>query len=129
MKIGEACKALRKELGLSQPKMAEMLVLSVASLAHFETGARKPDAESRARLTKAAMDARRYDLADIFVKDLPGVREGVLIPWWHVHLHTPKIATTLTADIPEKLTLEPAGPFFTPSPLPARLRGRGRKKN
>jgi hypothetical protein len=42
-----------------------------------------PDAVTRARLCRAAHEAGRDDLADIFAAALPGVAEGLLVPaWW-----------------------------------------------
>jgi transcriptional regulator with XRE-family HTH domain len=86
MKINEAIRGLRKELNLTQTKFARQLSLSAASVAHFETGVRVPDAGSLLLLCRAAFkDARRIDLAEVFADALPGVKEGLLVPCWRLH--------------------------------------------
>jgi transcriptional regulator with XRE-family HTH domain len=83
MKISEAVRGLRKQLNLTQAKFARQLNLTAASVAHFETGVRVPDAGSLLLFCRAAFkDARRIDLADVFADALPGVKEGLLIPCW-----------------------------------------------
>ncbi|HKD09879.1 MAG TPA: helix-turn-helix transcriptional regulator [Bryobacteraceae bacterium] len=81
-KVTEAIKTLRSALGVTQLELSIKLGIEGHSVAHFE-GGRMPDAVTTARLCRAAHDAGRDDLADIFAATLPGVVEGLLVPiWW-----------------------------------------------
>lgn len=61
---GDAVKALRKEFGQSQQAFATMLGVSIASIAHYETGSRSPDYRIGMKLLRAAKSRRRQDVAD-----------------------------------------------------------------
>ena len=81
-KVSEAIKTLRSALGVTQLELAMKLDIAGHSVGHFE-GGRMPDAVTIARLCRAAHEAGRDDLADIFAVAMPGVAEGLLVPvWW-----------------------------------------------
>jgi transcriptional regulator with XRE-family HTH domain len=81
-KVSEAIKTLRSALGVTQLELAVKLDIGGHSIAHFESG-RLPDAVTTARLCRAAHEAGRDDLADIFAVAMPGVAEGLVVPvWW-----------------------------------------------
>ena len=50
--------ATRQKLGLSQPKFAEMLGISVRTLHHWEQGTRTPSGAARVLLRVAALDPK-----------------------------------------------------------------------
>jgi hypothetical protein len=64
-------------------QLAIKLDIAGHSVAHYECG-RAPDAVTTVRLCRAAHEAGRDDLADVFAEGLPGVREGVLIAVWRL---------------------------------------------
>jgi hypothetical protein len=81
-KVSEAVKTLRSALCVTQLELAIKLDIGGHSVAHFE-GGRLPDAVTTARLCRAAHEAGRDDLADIFAVAMPGVAEGLVVPvWW-----------------------------------------------
>jgi hypothetical protein len=82
-KVTEAIKTLRLALGATQLELATMLDIAGHSVAYFE-GGHMPDAVTTARLCQAAHEAGRDDLADKFAAALPGVAEGLLMPFWWV---------------------------------------------
>jgi transcriptional regulator with XRE-family HTH domain len=82
-KLSDAIRALRESLGATQLELAVKLDIGGHSVPHYETG-RMPDAVITARLCRAAHEARRDDLADIFASRLPGVEEGLLVPVWRL---------------------------------------------
>jgi hypothetical protein len=61
--------------------------ISHGSVAHYEILARRPDAATLARFTRAAFDAGRLDLAEVFAGLIPGVKEGIFIPAWRIPGH------------------------------------------
>jgi transcriptional regulator with XRE-family HTH domain len=75
---------LRSTLGLSQTSFAKKLGISAASVAHFENGSRRPDSATAAILCRAAHEAGRDDLADVFAVKVPGVAEGLFVPVWRL---------------------------------------------
>jgi transcriptional regulator with XRE-family HTH domain len=83
-KFSSAIQSLRKSLVLTQVQFAKKLGIGLGSLTHYETGARRPDVATIARLARAAHDASRVDLAEIFVVAIPGVRDGLLVPTWRL---------------------------------------------
>ena len=82
MKLPEDLRILRVSLKLTQPGFATSIGMSPTSLAHYETGDRRPDAASTALLCRAALKAGRLDLADVFAEGIPGVADGLLVPRW-----------------------------------------------
>jgi transcriptional regulator with XRE-family HTH domain len=75
-RISEAIRALRESLGMTQLELAVKLDIGGHCVPHYESG-RMPDAVITARLCRAAHEAGRDDLADIFTARLPGVEEGL----------------------------------------------------
>jgi transcriptional regulator with XRE-family HTH domain len=82
--FSSAIKALRTTLGTTRLEFAAKLGIGGSSVAHYETGHRRPDATATARLCRVAHEAGRTDLAEIFVVALPGVQEAVLVPVWRL---------------------------------------------
>ena len=107
MKINEAIRSFREHFAMTQPQFAKKLGLSLFSFSQYEIAERKPDAESMARLCRAAVEVKRFDLADIFAAAIPGVADGLLIPKWRIQpqlevgpkarTRTAILATTLEA--------------------------------
>jgi transcriptional regulator with XRE-family HTH domain len=62
----DAVRELRKALGITQQDLAVKLGMAVSSISHFETGDRTPDGSSAMKLYRAAQEANRQDLADVF---------------------------------------------------------------
>jgi transcriptional regulator with XRE-family HTH domain len=62
----DAVRELRKALGITQQGLAVKLGMAVSSISHFEIGDRKPDGTSALNLYRAAQEANRQDLADVF---------------------------------------------------------------
>jgi transcriptional regulator with XRE-family HTH domain len=62
----DAVRELRKALGITQQGLAVKLGMAVSSISHFEIGDRKPDGTSALNLYRAAQEADRQDLADVF---------------------------------------------------------------
>lgn len=89
MKLHEAIRALRTSLGDTQSAFGKRTNLSSSSVAHFENGSRRPDPGSLVFLARAAFKVGRKDLAEIFVAELPGVSEELLIPVWRTNLGQP----------------------------------------
>jgi transcriptional regulator with XRE-family HTH domain len=82
--FSSAIKALRTALGTTQIEFAIKLGIGGSSVAHYETGHRRPDGTATARLCRLAHQVGRTDLAEIFVATLPGVQEAVLVPIWRL---------------------------------------------
>jgi transcriptional regulator with XRE-family HTH domain len=82
MELTGAIKALRAALALNQREFAAASGLGRFTLAHLEAGDKHPAPGSLVRLAQAARDAHRDDLAEVFVSELPGVRQGLLTPAW-----------------------------------------------
>jgi transcriptional regulator with XRE-family HTH domain len=83
-KFSSTVKALRKALGMTQVEFAQKLGVGVPSVTHYETASRRPDPATTARLARAAHEAGRDDLAEVFAEVLPGVRAGLLVPVWRL---------------------------------------------
>src|SRR5262245_13286221 len=63
----DAIRELRKALGkFTQQDLAVKLGMAVSSISHYEIGDRKPDGPSALLLYRAAQEAKRQDLADVF---------------------------------------------------------------
>ena len=92
MKIAEAIRRLRDAFDDTQAAFAKRTNLSAASVAHFENGSRKPDPGSLVFLARTACKGGLEDLAEVFVANLPGVREELLIPVWRANLRQPPSA-------------------------------------
>jgi transcriptional regulator with XRE-family HTH domain len=86
MRIAEAIQKLRVAYGETQAAFAKRVGLSAPSVAHFENGSRRPDPGSLVHLVRAALKGGHQDLADVLVRELPGVREDLLVPVWRAHL-------------------------------------------
>jgi len=65
----DAIRELRKALGekFTQQDLAVKLGMAVSSISHYEIGDRKPDGPSALLLYRAAQEANRQDLADVFL--------------------------------------------------------------
>ena len=79
--LAESIKRLRKERGLSQQQLADMLYVDRSSIAHWELGRRVPDAEVISRLSQvfnvdvnSLMDAASDESVEN-QRDLGGRRE------------------------------------------------------
>ncbi len=110
MLVPQALRNLRGYTELTQPDFARKVGMSEASIAHFETGSRKPDPVSLVKFARLAFEIDRVALADIFVKELPGVREGLLIPIWDERarvLHAPNSLSLTPLPASQKIKLQP----------------------
>jgi transcriptional regulator with XRE-family HTH domain len=65
--VNEAIRELRAALGLSQQALATKLDMALSSIAHYESGRRTPEGTAAVKLYRAAMEAERQDLADVFL--------------------------------------------------------------
>jgi transcriptional regulator with XRE-family HTH domain len=83
-KFARAIKDLRRTLDVTQIDLAERLGLGVPSIAHYEIAHRRPEAATTAVLCRAAHNAGRDDLAEIFAAAIPGVEDGLLVPCWRL---------------------------------------------
>jgi DNA-binding transcriptional regulator YiaG len=72
-KFAGAIKELRSTVGATQVEFAKKLGVGVPSLAHYEITGRRPEAATTALLCRAAHNAGRIDLAEVFAAALPGV--------------------------------------------------------
>jgi transcriptional regulator with XRE-family HTH domain len=93
---------LRATLGLSQKAFAKKLGISAASVAHFENRSRRPDAATAAILCRAAHEAGRDDLADVFAVKVPGVAEGLFVPVWRLPKEQQPEAATIFEEGPPR---------------------------
>ena len=66
MDTAEAVKCLRSHFGESQQSFSNRLKMSIASITHYETGARAPDAISLRKLYLLAVGAFCHDIAGVF---------------------------------------------------------------
>jgi transcriptional regulator with XRE-family HTH domain len=127
MELSEAIRELRKSFNLTQPEFAKYAGLSEASVAHFESGSRRPDPVSLARLCRVAVDAKKYALANVLVKPMPGVAEGVLVPSWRseaLALYTPKARLLSEPQRATKLTAPPRATKLTATKVSGPLKPR-----
>ena len=72
MKLNEKLVALRKEKGLSQLKLAEMMNVSRQAISRWEVGAAVPSSENLKYLSKlynVSLDYLLHDDADLFERD------------------------------------------------------------
>jgi transcriptional regulator with XRE-family HTH domain len=98
-KFPGALKSLREALGVTQIVFAKKLGIGAPSVAHYETGSRRPGAATSVRFARTAHEAGRIDLAEIFAAALPGVQEGLLVPVWRL----PKVEEPAPPQLVEKL--------------------------
>jgi transcriptional regulator with XRE-family HTH domain len=113
MKLHEAIRALRTSLGDTQSAFGKRTNLSSSSVAHFENGSRRPDPGSLVFLARAAFKVGRKDLAEIFVAELPGVSEELLIPVWRTNLWRPPVPPA-TDSVPKEPARKDSFPSLPP---------------
>src|SRR5215472_4109184 len=77
------CKSPRRSANCAprsdaQVQFARAVALGLGTVTHLENGSRPPDPQSLVALAQAARESGRHDLAETFVRALPGVHEGLL---------------------------------------------------
>jgi transcriptional regulator with XRE-family HTH domain len=119
MNVAGAIRALRASMKLTQGAFAKKMGISHGSVAHYEILARHPEAATLARFIRAACNAERLDLAEVFAGLIPGVKEGIFIPAWRIPGHEKSAdesagerqATTPDRNVvPVQLVPSPQGP-------------------
>jgi transcriptional regulator with XRE-family HTH domain len=78
----DAIRELRKALGekFTQQDLAVRLGMAVSSISHFEIGDRTPDGSSALKLYRAAQEAERQDLAEVFHSILNDAMGTIVAP-------------------------------------------------
>lgn len=118
MQIPQAIKELRAALGLTQVQLARVVALAPITIAHLESGHKRPHPQSLVSLAQVAFENDRRDLAELFLGVLPGVREGLLVPSW-----LPLPTTAPDSDYPRMLFHRTKDPAIVHSRTEERLRG------
>jgi transcriptional regulator with XRE-family HTH domain len=100
--IPDAIRELRKALGekFTQQDLAVKLGMAVSSISHYEIGDRKPDGPSALLLHRAAQEANRQDLADVFLAIINDAMGHLIAPISSADDHLKVRALLLTMKDP-----------------------------